>query len=139
MSSVSTAGPGADRGFYDIDVVADPVLGLEVETPLPWVRVVVVAGELDRRTAPRLVACVDAQLDAGAEHVVLDLSRLNLLSPAGIATLAEIHATASAVGTTLHLAGICRPEVIGPVQDHWQPEVFTIHRTTIEALAAISG
>lgn len=137
MSGVSTAGPGADRGVYD--VVADQVLGLEVETPLPWVRLLVIRGALDRRTAPRLVACVAAQLDAGAEHVILDLSLLNLLSPVGLATLTEVQATASAVGTTLHLAGICRPEVIGPVQDHWQPEVFAIHRTTIEALAAISG
>lgn len=137
MSGVSTAGPGADRGVYD--VAADRALGLEVETPLPWVRVLLVTGELDRWTAPRLVTCVHAQLDAGAEHVVLDLSRLNLLSPPGLATLAEVQTAANAVGTTLHLAGICRPEVIGPVQDHWRPEVFVTHRTTIEALAAISG
>ncbi|MGH3931941.1 MAG: STAS domain-containing protein [Pseudonocardiaceae bacterium] len=137
MSGVSTAGPGADGGVYD--VVGDRVLGLAVETPLPWVRVLVISGELDQQTAPRLVACVDAQLDAGAEHVVLDLSRLNLLSPVGLATLAEVQTMVSAVGATLHLAGICRPAVIGPVQDHWQPEVFAIHRTTIEALAAISG
>ncbi|MGH3793780.1 MAG: STAS domain-containing protein [Pseudonocardiaceae bacterium] len=136
MSSTSSVGPSANRGVYD--VVAGRALSLEVETPLPWVRVLRVTGELDRHTAPRLISCVHTQLDGGAEHVVLDLSLIDLLRPAGLAALVEVQEAAATVGTELHLAGICRPEVTVPVQDRWQPEAFETHRTTIEALAAIS-
>lgn len=136
MSRASLTGTGANRGVYD--VVADRALSLDVETPLPWVRVVRLTGELDRQTAQRLISCVRAQLDAGVEHIVLDLSLIDLLRPPGLAALTETRQAAAAAGAELHLAGICRPEVIVPVQEHWRPETFEIHRTTIEALAVIS-
>ncbi|HEY2764768.1 MAG TPA: STAS domain-containing protein [Pseudonocardiaceae bacterium] len=136
MSSAPLTGTGANRGVYD--VVADRALSLDVETPLPWVRVVRLTGELDRHTAQRLSSCVHAQLNAGAEHIVLDLSLIDLLRPPGLAALIEAREAAVAAGAVLHLAGICRPEVIVPVRDYWRPEMFDMHRTTIEALAAIS-
>ncbi|MGH3903705.1 MAG: STAS domain-containing protein [Pseudonocardiaceae bacterium] len=111
---------------------------LEVETPLPWVRVLRMIGELDGHTASRLITCVHTQLDGGAEHVVLDLSGIELLRPAGLAALFEAQQAACAAGSELHLAGVLPPGVTGPVQDRWQPEEFETHRTTIEALAAIS-
>lgn len=112
--------------------------GLEVETPMPWVRVLRMTGDLDESAAARLTSCVHRQLDGGAEHVVLDLSGTDLLTPAGLAALVEAREAASAADSELHLAGVLHVEMIKPVRDRWRPGEFTIHRTTIEALAAIS-
>lgn len=136
MSGASTAGRRITGAVHD--VVADPVTGLEVETPMPWVRVLRTRGELGSAAAARLIDCVRTQLDAGAEHIVLDLSTVDLLTPAGLTAVVEAREATSAAGSDLHLAGVLRPEVIRPVQDRWQPEEFRTHRTTIEALAAIS-
>ena len=124
------------RGVYD--GLADRVKGLDVETPMPWVRVLRVIGELDESAADRVISCVHRQLDGGAEHVVLDLSGTDLLTSAGLDALWAAREAASAADSELHLAGVLHPEMTKPVQDRWRPGEFTIHRTTIEALAAIS-
>lgn len=130
----------AHRGVYG--GVADRTRRLDVETPvetpLPWVRVLRMAGALDDSAAGRLLTCVHRQLDGGAEHVVLDLSGTDLLTPAGLDALVAAREAASAADSELHLAGMLHAETIEPVHDRWLPGEFKIHRTTIEALAAIS-
>ena len=151
MSGAATTGRTADasryynRSSYDIDdiddiddIVADRVVRLEVETPMPWVRVLRTTGALDSATAARLIACVRTQLDRGVEHVVLDVGEIGLLTPAGLTALVTARQATSAAGAALHLAGVLRPEVTAAVQDHWRPGEFATHRTTVEALAAIS-
>lgn len=140
MSS-AMIGRKAHRGVYGRGVyesLADRMKGLEVETPMPWVRVLRVIGELDEAAADRVITCVHRQFDGGAEHVVLDLSGTDLLTPAGLSALVMAREAASAAGSELHLAGVLHPEMIEPVRDRWRPGEFTIHRTAIEALAAIS-
>lgn len=157
MSGAATTGRTADasryynRSSYDIDdtndiddiddiddIVADRVVRLEVETPMPWVRVLRTTGALDSAAAARLIACVRTQLDRGVEHVVLDVGEIELLTPVGLTALVTARQATSAAGAALHLAGVLRPEVTAAVQDHWRPAEFDTHRTTVEALAAIS-
>lgn len=142
MSGAATTGRTTDASRYDnrgtYDVVADRAMSLQVETPMPWVRVLRTTGALDSAAAARLVDCVRSQLNRGAEHIVLDLGGIELLTPAGLAALVAAGQSTSAVGAALHLAGVLRPEVSAAVQDRWRPAEFHTHRTTVEALAAIS-
>lgn len=140
--TTGTTGRTADASRYDnrgiYDVVADRVMSLEVETPMPWVRVLRVTGEIDSAAAARLVDCVRSQLDRGAEHVVLDLGGIDLLTPAGLGAWVTARQATLATGAVLHLAGVLLPEVTAEVQERWRPAEFEVHRTTVEALAAIS-
>lgn len=95
-------------------------------------------GALDEPAAARLLTCVQRQLDGGADHVVLDLNGIELLTPEGLDALVAARQAASAAASELHLAGVLHAEMIKPVAGRWRPRELTIHRTTIEALAAIS-
>lgn len=80
-------------------------LRIDVARPRPGVVRVLVAGELDGSTAPRLAAELDAELAADRSTVVaLDLGDLGFCSVAGVAVLLRARERASAAGHTVVLA-----------------------------------
>ena len=64
----------------------------------------VLAGEIDYATAPRLRAAISAVLNRGtARRLVLDLRDVTLLDSVGIATLVAAHRICEQIGTRLHV------------------------------------
>ncbi len=97
--------------------------------------IVTAAGEVDVLTAPRLQqAVVIALTEAGGRSVVVDLSRVELLSSAGLAALSRAHHIAAVVDGPLRLVVDHARPVIRPLQitgmDHW----LELHHTVDEAL-----
>ncbi|MFC5061819.1 STAS domain-containing protein [Actinomycetospora atypica] len=84
-------------------------LQVDVAHPRPGVVRVVVAGELDGLTAPRLAAGLDAELGVAPPTVVaLDLSGLGFCSVAGLAVLLRARERAAAAGHTVVLTRFSR-------------------------------
>src|SRR4051794_41605229 len=82
-----------DRDGLTIDVVgADPCTR------------VLVGGELDCRTAPRLVRCVYGLLDSGHRQIDLDLSGVTFVGAAGLTAFREAALRAGQVGGRARLA-----------------------------------
>jgi anti-sigma B factor antagonist len=78
------------------DTVRDG-LTIDVVGADPSTRVLVV-GELDCRTAPRLVRCVHGLLDSGHRQVDLDLSGVTFVGAAGLTAFREAAFRAGQVG-----------------------------------------
>jgi anti-sigma B factor antagonist len=66
----------------------------------------VVAGELDLATAPRVAEAVDGALGRGARRVVIDLTRLTFLDSSGLRMFIVLSDRAAAEDWTL---GLLRP------------------------------
>jgi RNA polymerase sigma-B factor len=65
-----------------------------------------VRGELDRDGAPRLRLCLhQAVATAGADRLVVDLSRVPLVDAAGVAALADCASTSAVAGVPLAIVG----------------------------------
>ncbi|GAA4765941.1 STAS domain-containing protein [Actinomycetospora chibensis] len=74
----------------------------------PRVAVVAPAGDVDTATAGPLRAAIGEQVDAGAVHVVLDLSGVEFMGSAGLALLIAEREAAIAREGELRLAGVPR-------------------------------
>jgi anti-sigma B factor antagonist len=84
-----------DRGGLTIDVLgADPCTR------------VLVGGELDCRTAPRLVRCVYGLLDSGHRQIDMDLSGVTFVGAAGLTAFREAAFRAGQVGGRARLAAV---------------------------------
>jgi RNA polymerase sigma-B factor len=66
---------------------------------------VLVEGVLDLATTPRLRAVLDARLDEGRHHLVLDLPRVRLLDAGGVGMLNRIAKRAAKAGGALRAVG----------------------------------
>ena len=86
------------------DTVRDGLM-LDVVGAAPSVRVLVV-GELDCRTAPRLVRCVYGLLDSGHRQIDLDLSGVTFVSAAGLTAFREAAFRAGQVGGRARLTAV---------------------------------
>ncbi|WP_433053655.1 STAS domain-containing protein [Dactylosporangium sp. CS-033363] len=64
----------------------------------------VLAGELDLDSAPSLLAAVVAELDAGADGIVVDLTELSFIDSSGLGTLVGCWRRAKAAGAKLVVA-----------------------------------
>jgi anti-anti-sigma factor len=64
---------------------------------------VMVTGELDLATIPRLKAETDALLDRSVRHLTLDLSQLTFVDSSGLSLFISLHERATAEGWTLSL------------------------------------
>lgn len=69
--------------------VPEVALAVVAETVVPGVAVVRPAGDIDSATVDQLRDVVDAQLAGGAQHLVLDLARVDFLGSAGLALLVQ--------------------------------------------------
>jgi anti-sigma B factor antagonist len=63
-------------------------------------------GGLNRDTAHQLIASVARHVDSGARSVVVDCSRLQVISSAGIGVLLQLHRDMKARGASVRLAGL---------------------------------
>jgi len=86
------------------DTVRDGLV-LDVVGAAPSVRLRVV-GELDCRTAPRLVRCVYGLLDSGHRQVDLDLSGVTFVGAAGLTAFREAAFRAGQVGGRARLTAV---------------------------------
>lgn len=68
--------------------------------------VVVVAGELDIASVPRLEEVLEQAVHAGAGQVRVDLARLSFCGAAGVTVLVQAHRTLAQLGRSLHLEHI---------------------------------
>ena len=97
--------------------------------------VVVVTGEVDILTAPRLrQAVVTALHEAGSRPVVVDLSRVELLDAAGLAALTRARQLATTTDTPLRLVVDHARPVIRPLQITGMDQWLELHHTVDEAL-----
>ena len=97
--------------------------------------VVVVTGEVDILTAPRLrQAVVTALHEAGSRPVVVDLSRVELLDSAGLAALTRARQLATTTDTPLRLVVDHARPVIRPLQITGMDQWLELHHTVDEAL-----
>ncbi len=63
-------------------------------------------GGLDRDTAQQLIDDVGGHVDAGARNVIVDCSRVEMITSAGFGTLLRLHGAMKAKGATVRLAGV---------------------------------
>ncbi|CCH33726.1 STAS domain-containing protein [Actinosynnema sp. NPDC047251] len=106
-----------------------------VDQPVDGVAVVAVGGEIDMLTAPELRADVLGRLDDG-DTLVLDMSAVSFLGSAGLAVLVEASQHAQRRGTAFRVVAVERA-VIRPLAATGLGEVFSVHGSVAEALAAV--
>jgi anti-anti-sigma regulatory factor len=90
---------------------------LSVEVCSPRLRVVRVAGVLDRATVGRLAGLVATQVarPGSAGHVVVDLGEVSFFATDDYAALRRARDGARAAGVQLHLAGVSAREPLLPI------------------------
>lgn len=76
------------------------------ETPTGEVEVVVVRGDLDAHTFPKLQERLEASLVAGRPRIVLDCSGLDYISSAGLGVLKQMCRDCRESGGDIRLAGL---------------------------------
>lgn len=114
-------------------------LRLVIDQPMPGVRVVQVAGELDLLTVPQLDSCLLSQIDGGGGHVVVDLSEVTFLGAAGLGSLVKAREVAARQGVELHLAGVDHRAVARPLEITELRTTFAIHSSTHSVIATVAG
>jgi anti-anti-sigma regulatory factor len=90
---------------------------LSVEVCSPRLRIVRVAGVLDRTTVGRLAGLVATQLTRPgcAGHIVVDLGEVSFFGTDDLGALRQARDGARASGVRLHLAGVSARESLLPV------------------------
>lgn len=97
--------------------------------------VVVVTGEVDILTAPRLHdALAEALREAEGRPVVVDLSAVELLASAGLAAMSRARQLATALHEPLRLVVDHARPVVRPLQITGMDRWFELHHTLDEAL-----
>jgi anti-sigma B factor antagonist len=82
------------QGDGDIDILSNAADGIPE---------LIVTGELDSATSPRLHAAVDAVVEAGTSKVVVDLGGVSFMSSAGIGVIIGLTKTLRERGGSLQL------------------------------------
>lgn len=120
------------------------VLQLAVEVPGRGLRLVRVAGELDRTSAPRLVSLIDKQFIAlraelGAEpgHVIIDLDGVRFFGVGGLEALIRVRDAGRRLAINLHLTGLSAREVLLPLRVTGLLGRFSTFATIEDALRGI--
>lgn len=65
-----------------------------------------VAGKLDEATSPYLFACVQDEIEAGSNRIVLDFADLDHITSLGLGTLVRIHSRMKRHGGDVQFAHI---------------------------------
>lgn len=117
---------------------AEQLLPLVVSTPLPRVRLVRVAGELDLLTQPRLVHCVDDTLRGRPRHLILDMSGIRFMGASGLHAMVYARDTSEQHGAALHVTGAGHRAVAKLMGIVGLDQLLTMHRTWADALTAIT-
>lgn len=89
-------------------------LRLQVRRPTPDTAVVVIAGELDRSTAPRLAELLTSRLRGTLRRLVLDLSEVDTLDTEGASVLAVAELRARQRGIEFDVVHPASPAAVSP-------------------------
>jgi anti-anti-sigma regulatory factor len=105
------------RARWEVPVVRFDGAQLSVEVRSPRLRVVRMAGVLDRVTVARLAGLVATQVarPASAGHVVVDLGEVSFFATDDLEPLRQARDGARAAGIQMHLAGISPRESLLPL------------------------
>ncbi len=104
----------------------------------PDVRVVPVQGRIDATAAPALAAIVHETAETGGKRILLDLSGVTFLSSSGLRILLMLARELKSTGGELRLCAM-QPPVAEVFSLTGFNQIFTIHRTRDEALAALAA
>ena len=115
------------------------VFRVTIDQPLPSVRVVRVAGELDMQTASQLDSCLLSQIDGRGGHVVVDLSKVSFLGAAGQTSLVRAREAATCRHIKLHLAGVDHRAVARPLEITGLLPTFAIYPLNESIIARVGG
>ncbi len=103
---------------------------------------VVVAGEVDLHTAPRLRAALDAVTDGSPDEesgdVVVDLTGVGFIDSTGLGELVGAHKALARRDATLHLA-VTSDRILRLLALTGLDEMLEVHRSRDEALVAVAG
>lgn len=123
MERGTGGGPSADANRFAVRVRRDA-----------GAVVLVLSGELDIDTAPQLREELEAQLDEGAERVLVDCAELHFCDSTGLNVLLAARLRAEASGAAIELAAL-QPPVARMFEVTEARTVFVVHETVDEALA----
>jgi anti-anti-sigma factor len=114
---------------------------LSVEVLTPRLRVVRVAGVLDRVTAARVAALVEAQLalPGCAGHVVVDLGEVGFFGSGDMSVLVRACDAGRCAGVQVHLAGLAARETMLPMSVTSALAQFSVFPTVEQAQSALAG
>lgn len=112
-------------------------LGVVIDQPVPGVRVVRVAGELDGLTAAQLDSRLLSQIEGRGGHVVVDLSEVTFLAAAGLGSLVGAREAATHHDIELCLTGVDHRAVARPLEITRLRATFTIHPSTKWVIATV--
>lgn len=114
-------------------------LRVMIDQPVPGVRVVRVAGELDLLTAPQLDSRLLSQIKGRGGHVVVDLSAVTYLAAAGLGSLVSAREAATRHDIELCLTGVDHRAVARPLEITRLRATFAIHPSTKSVIAAVGA
>lgn len=100
--------------------------------------VLAVTGAIDASTFPQLTREADRALDAGQQHLVLDLSGVDYVSSAALVALQTIVGRASAHGGKAVLCGVT-PRVMHVLEITGFQQMLTIFPDRAVALASLES
>lgn len=111
-------------------VIPARALHLCVRRPRPRTAVVIVRGEVDRLTAPRLTELLVARLRGTLRTLVVDLSEVDFLGAAGLSALVYADLLARQVGVRMRVATGDNRCAIRPLNITGLDETLTVDKTT---------
>ncbi|WP_433869490.1 STAS domain-containing protein [Saccharopolyspora sp. CA-218241] len=95
---------------------------------------VLVSGEIDMLSSPRLREAVDSALDDGPRLLVIDLSEVSLFASAGLSVLVAAHERATGLDVGLRIVAQGRA-ALRPIQATGLDRKMPVFETRAEALA----
>ncbi|MGC2998286.1 STAS domain-containing protein [Streptomyces sp. G35A] len=116
--------------------MTEPALTVEQQMHPAGPVVLTVTGELDHHTAPRLTEALEDVPLAPGTPLVIDLSGVAYCDSTGITVLVTAYHRAEAAGSSFSLAGLSH-DLTRVFRTVGLDQVFTLHPTTDDALAAL--
>jgi anti-anti-sigma factor len=117
----------------------DPLPAVEAEEPAPGTLLVRLRGEVDEAVAGRMGVVLDEELDGSFCRVLVDLSRVALLSSAGLRSLQQLRRRCRAHRAHLVLVGAANPPVHRALRVSGLLPLFDIRPTMQAALYGHAG
>lgn len=114
------------------------MFSVRVDRPAADVVVIVVVGEIDAVTAPRLSTSLHRELEHAPSTLVLDLTGVTFLGVAGLHVLDCALDRAETLPVTLNLVHQDNPAVQSALRAAAMTDLFPTFRTAVEACAASS-
>ncbi len=110
--------------------------GIAVHTLTGSVREISPSGRLDSNAAPDLQAVLDAQLDDGHVHLIVNMTDISYISTSGLKVLVNAWRRARDASGNVALVGL-KPQILEVFETVGFDQIFSIFDTTDEALKAL--